>query len=842
MPDQMPSFATPPVHFRGFPFWAWNGRLDEERLRRQVATFQAMGFGGAMPHVRWGLTDDYLGERFRDCIVATHAAARECGLLLPLYDEDRWPSGFAGGLVTREERFRQRECLILPDAERPEPGGDAVGQPGPATCLARWRLQRDADGRLRDWQRLPEEEPVAADAEVWRAWSRHVQRSWRFNGYTRVDALSPAAMQRFVAITHERYREWLGGDFGRGIPFIFSDEPQIGHHGRFRSSAVATAETEPTEDVPERIQHRASIPWTEDLPASWRERFGSELMELMPALLWDSVDGRSERVRWCWFDHLGERFAAAWTGVPAAWCEQHGLPMTGHMCAENRLTTQILIDADVMRALAPMQYPGVDLLCDWWEPNTLKQASSLAHQYGRERVMTELYGVNRWDWPLIGHKRQGDWQYALGANLRVPHLAWYSMAGEAKRDYPQPIDGHAPWARAYGRIEDHFARLGYALTRGEPLIRVAVVHPLESAWLEMGPVDSHAVGLNEREHRFAELSDWLIGGLVDFDFLAESLLEDLLGAAADGAVQVGRMRYNCIVLPDLSSLRPATLRACQRLLDAGGRVLLLGRMPTLIEGGASEEPAALAQRCERLPWDRRLLLQALSDLREVAVDEATSGAFPWLVHQIRRVDDERLVFCCNRSNEEQACDLNGAILRVRGTWAVTRCDTTSGKRSAEPVAHRDGWTLIPLDLPRNASVLYACAPTTVGSADLPPPVQALALQAWRLAQPEASRLSESNVLLLDHGRWRLDDGAWDDCEDVLLLDADLRARLEWTPAIAQPWCVTATAAACVWSASSSPGRCLWTGRPCRWRPTAGGWMRTCAAGGCRTCQQVVMSC
>ena len=88
-----------------------------------------------------------------------------------------------------------------------------------------------------------------------------------------------------------------------------------------------------------------------------------------------------------------------------------------------------------------------------------KQCQSAVHQYGREAMLAELYGVTNWDFDFRGHKFQGDWLAALGVTVRVPHLSWVSMAGEAKRDYPASISYQSPWHTEYRYIEDHFARL-----------------------------------------------------------------------------------------------------------------------------------------------------------------------------------------------------------------------------------------------------------------------------------------------------------------------------------------------------------------------------------------------
>ena len=129
-----------------------------------------------------------------------------------------------------------------------------------------------------------------------------------------------------------------------------------------------------------------------------------------------------------------------------------------------------------MRHYSPSR-PGIDMLCDATEYTTAKQAQSAAHQYGREGVLSELYGVTNWVFDFRGHKFQGDWQAALGVTVRVHHLSWVSMAGESKRDYPATINYQSPWYKEYSYVEDHFARLNTALTRGKPVVKVGVTTP-----------------------------------------------------------------------------------------------------------------------------------------------------------------------------------------------------------------------------------------------------------------------------------------------------------------------------------------------------------------------------
>ncbi len=92
-------FSNPPLSFRGAPFWSWNDRLQVSELQRQVRDMQAHGMGGFFMHSREGLETPYLGLEWMECIRETIKTAKETGMNAWLYDEDRWPSGFAGGRV-----------------------------------------------------------------------------------------------------------------------------------------------------------------------------------------------------------------------------------------------------------------------------------------------------------------------------------------------------------------------------------------------------------------------------------------------------------------------------------------------------------------------------------------------------------------------------------------------------------------------------------------------------------------------------------------------------------------------------------------------------------------------
>ncbi len=115
-------FRNPTAEYRGTPFWAWNSYLTEKELCRQIDVFKKMGLGGFHMHVRTGLENDYLSDEYMSLIRTCVDKAKSEDMLAWLYDEDRWPSGAAGGMVTKDEKFRARQLAFTPFYKEDEKG------------------------------------------------------------------------------------------------------------------------------------------------------------------------------------------------------------------------------------------------------------------------------------------------------------------------------------------------------------------------------------------------------------------------------------------------------------------------------------------------------------------------------------------------------------------------------------------------------------------------------------------------------------------------------------------------------------------------------------------------
>lgn len=794
MPDFESSFKSPDSSFKDAPFWSWNCRLEPGELRRQIGVFKEMGMGGFFMHPRVGLKTPYLSREFLDCVGVCVEEARNKGLLAYLYDEDRWPSGTAGGMVTCQTPYQARHLELRFEA------GSAA--PEREQFLQAYIIRQNEAGELLEYHRCNADDAAPAGTrKIW-CWRVIEAPQPRFNNTPYVDVLNPKAIEEFLRLTHERYLERFGEEFGKVVPAIFTDEPQL-----IFPKLPAFAKEEAV----------FSICYTDDFPESYRTRWNADFLESLPEIFWNLPGKRFSPARYRYYEHLSERFASAYADTIGRWCEQHGIASTGHLMLEPRLESQTRALGEAMRSYRSFQIPGIDLLCDDEELSTAKQAQSVARQYGRSRILSELDGVTDWDFPFYGHKGQGDWQAALGVNLRVPHLAWLSMGGEAKRDYPSPIGPQVSWYPKYTLIADHFARLGTALAQGRPLCHIAVIHPIESFWLIYGPRTENALECQQAEADFDHLFQWMLKGLLDFDLLAESLLPEQNVHCEDGGLRVGAMRYEAVVVPPCLTLRGTTLSMLEAFQAAGGTIIFAGEAPSLCDALPSERGVSLAERCIRIPFTRSALLHALEPWREVRVlqrpeelknslahqtdgtpvtGKPNPGGTPvdGLLHQMRCIsEDERILFIANTIRTGNAVP---ATVSIRGRWQLELLDTHTGEISPVQAVQENGFTHLAFDFyPHGHLLLKLKRASQSRGIPLPHfPIGDDFIEAQIAARVRGRALSfsldEPNALLLDQPEACIDGAEWLPSEEILRLDNRVRSHFGLPlrqARSAQPW-------------------------------------------------------
>ncbi len=802
-------FQNPSSEYRGTPFWSWNSTMEEEQIDQIITDLKKMGMGGAHLHSRTGMAVPYLTPRFMNKITHAHEKLSELDMITWLYDEDRWPSGSAGGLVTRDHACRMRYLLFSPE-ELPEEEDVAPQQGGssarPVSSGRRRFLGKYAvlleNGFLADYKLLTREatecqigqDLLPQGYRIWYLYREISGNSGWYNDQAYVDTLNPKAIDKFIQLTHETYYKTLGQDFGVSVPAIFTDEPQFCH----KQTLGYAQESRPI-----------ILPFTDDFDATYQEAYGCDFFSTFPECIWELPGSEVSVHRYHYHDHICERFSSAFADNIGGWCRQHGIALTGHMMEEPTLRSQTAALGEAMRSYRAFDLPGIDMLCDDRELTTAKQAQSAVHQFGYEGMLSELYGVTNWDFDFRGHKLGGDWQAALGVTIRVHHLTWTSMAGEAKRDYPASIGYQSPWYKEYPYIEDYFGRLNTALTRGVANVRVGVVHPIESYWLYWGPAEQTDGIRQEMDDNFQHLTRWLLYGLVDFDFISESLWKEQTPdtmLAGEGDFLVGKMKYDVILVPNCVTLRRSTLERLKAFQAKGGRVIFTGTIPTHVDAIRCQDVSDFADTCEKIGFAENTLLAALEPVRTVEVRLQDGRRSDNLLYQMRNDGENKWLFLahCNKMPNPDLPKREELTIRVTGTFHPTLYDALTGEIQEVPCRHVNGCTVIEKAVYDHDSLLYLLTPQEadtdriqamanashgqgISGQDAP---EAPGSQEISLPCTMEVSLADPNVLVLDLAESKLDDGQWLPEEEILRLDNHFRKLTGYplrTESFPQPW-------------------------------------------------------
>lgn len=688
------TFANPDAPFRPVPFWSWNDKLDITRLQQQIQAFADAGMGGFFMHARPGIRTPFLSDAWFAAVAASVDGAQKQGMQAWLYDECSYPSGFAGGFVPHNRPDLAQKWLRCqvrqPDTPAPAP---------PAALLAQFVLIDNPGGFLPYTG-----EDTSGHTVLQFVVETHQGTAW-LNGAPYVDLLHPDSGREFIAAAYEPYAKRCADSFGSTIPGMFTDEPNV-----HPSSGGAV------------------LPWTPNLPQEYRNRYGDDLLMRLPELFCNLGDFNQTRYRY--WRLVAELFIENWMRPVYEWCDAHSLQFTGH------LWEHVLAPGFSGSLMAPLEYmhiPGMDLLGQdnpqarlpqenglpgqMGNVHMAKVVSSVAHQLGRSRVLSETYGGCGWDISFEAQKRYAEWEYALGVNLLNQHLSHYSLRGYRKHDYPISFMHYQPWWSRYRMMGDYFGRLSFALAQGQYRAQLLVLHPMASIWanwrppVPAGAVDAAGVagadastGSTEQQMRLLEqtlerLTKALSAAGWDYDFGDDIIMERHAAVeqkAGQVLLQVGAMEYACVVLPACTNLASATSRLLEQFAAAGGAVYTLPPVPHQVDGQPADLQKLLAYAtCAESPAQLVELLENAAAQgwlqRIVAVSTSTTAAPVYQL--VRETTDAYVVFLVNVGD---VAHLNETVW-LRGSGPVERWDLGSGRSETLPTTPNGDGVEVVLD-------------------------------------------------------------------------------------------------------------------------------------------------
>ena len=693
-------FDDPPRDFGPTPLWWWSGaRVTRERLAWQMRRFADGGvhnlvvinlapagpsFGARADEPPW------FGEEWWARFTDACEIAGDLGMRLWFYDQIGFSGANVQGGVTRRHPGAAGLALRCRTASV---SNGAVSLRSSETLMGAYSAE---GGRL----------PVTGTARIAAADGSQVQLVTAVP--TAFDYLDPGAVRLLLDAVHHEYDRRVPEYLGNVIAGSFQDE------------------------LP------GTNAWSHRFPEEFLARRGYDLLDHLPALFHDTpYAAQAAKIRADYYAVRAELTEEALFKPLAAWHDERGMLLgcdQSHPARSGFPAQSTQIYTDYFRTHRWYGAAGSDHHGD------SKVHSSMAHLYGHQRVWIEAFHSSGWGGTL---EDTYDWLLPFlrsGANLYNPHASYFGTAGGWFEWAPPSTDWRQPYWPQYPAFSRAVARICSILSWGTYSADVAVLHPtttMQSLIPLDAPVkhfgdgrlgENHAEA-DETQRHYLDLcgtNNWLrphIGALdrhgVSYDVIDDASVQR--ARPADGALRVGDLAYTAVLLPSASVLEQETARRLTELLDAGGRVVAVGRPPAAAAGLAGDD-AVVAALCAHPR------LQRASDAEAGAVAVAdpagyATGDVPLLV---RRQGKEAVALVTGAFPDARAHPPRGNHDVDPARYALTRSLTVRA-----PVAEAEVWN------PANGARRAARVTVTDGVSTIEVPLEGApaALVVWREGTP-----------------------------------------------------------------------------------------------------------
>ena len=789
-------FKNPPIDYKGKPFWSWNGELDRDELIRQTKVMQEMGFGGHFMHSRAGLITEYLSDEWFDHINAVADESERLGLEAWLYDEDRYPSGSAGGIATKDPKYRCKSIVNHEMWPKYFAWSDNIYIAFVAKIDGNnlWGYKQILKGDDVESVIIEEEAGLADKSGEWKVlfyttgpYPDHPN----FNNGSPLDTISREAVAKFIEVTHEKYKEKCGDRLGRSIKGIFTDEPR-----RFDSIHF---------DFSNDRERFASTCWTEELEEQFVTRYGYSFIEHIPELFYWFNGEKVAPIKLDYFNLTCDLFCENYAKQIQDWCHENNMIFTGHGLEEESLKSQIICMGSIMRLYEYMDWPGMDELTEterkYWVP---KQLASVVRQLGKERMLSELYGCTGWQFNFRSHKTVGDWQALFGVNFRCQHLSWYTMEGQAKRDYPASIFHQSPWYKQYNKVEDYFNRFNAYNLEGRAACDTLVLNPIESmfcqihiGWHDWGKQEIASPECAEIEKRYRETFFMLIENHVDFDWGEEAIMSRHCSVGHDeqgkAVLKVGEMAYHTVIVSNMTTIRKTTVKMLRDFMDIGGNVIIMGDEPQYYDAVAYDGDFALSKGAICIDYEEKALIDAIRAASNefISVTDSEGKIYRDVFVQSKHDFDGGDAFVLLNTDLEN--DKNDVVITFKTERAmhVEKWDFATGERyDADLFAeYIGGNTVIKTKLLAGETKCFVFR--DVKDESLSAEEELCEVSSVTFNGEFDYELDEPNVCVLDFADWRWENGEWsDEKREIIQIDRKIRSELkimQRCEAMLQPW-------------------------------------------------------
>lgn len=563
--DTRAEFADPPLEYATRPLWFWNDSTVTEagvvEQMRQARDKCGYGGFGILPFGK-NFKPKYLSDEYFEVYGAALREAKKLGMTMCIYDEYGFPSGSAGAIhgdgIKRFANKHPTDTIKRLDKHE----ADVRGPRDYSATVPAGRLMSVVAMEMNDKRRVDLSGKAADGKLSWKV----PAGNWKImifvcvsDGDPNVDYLDPAAVEKFVRMTHQAYYDRFKQYFGNTIEGTFFDEPTM-----YRAKGRV---------------------WTGQFNDKFKARHGFDPAACYPAL-WYDIGPETQAARNYLFGFRSELYARGFPKVIQQWCDAHGgISATGHQDQEE-VANPVSVSGDLMKCFKYQAVPGVDKIGGPRPAERFyKLISSAAYNWDKALVMSETYGaMGDISWDTIYSVAME--QYTKGINQLIPHAVWYDDGKVAFR--PELSWRNPLYAGGLPQYNKYMGRLNLMLqNHGRHVADIAVLYPiatLQAGHRLDGPLGHYRGGVAVAEADYVDVGELLAVGLGrDYTFIHPEVLDEKCSLRGNTLVlnnKVNHEQYKVMIVPGHKTIAWRSLKKIKQFFDNGGKVIATGTLPT----------------------------------------------------------------------------------------------------------------------------------------------------------------------------------------------------------------------------------------------------------------------
>jgi hypothetical protein len=378
--------------------------------------------------------------------------------------------------------------------------------------------------------------------------------------------------------------------------------------------------------------------WTPNLPAEFLKRRGYDLIPHLPELVAGGTPA-AETVRHDWGKTLTDLIDENYLKQVNDWALAHG----------TKFRSQTYGDPDVsfssMHLVSLPEGEGPN----WRSAGGMRWVTSANHVFGNNVTSAEAFTslhVPVFRATPLDMKVVADLHFIIGTNQiichgwpysppdgEVPEPGWSLYTGGAFND-------HNPWHPVMPEVARYMQRISFLMRQGQPANQVAVLLSTDDAWASLAPGSISVSGETGRQVPAQLMSAILSAGYN---------VDDIDG----DAINLAGIQYPILVVPPSDRIAPETLEKIAAFAKAGGKVISVGRPPSLDPEGKALASAfsAVVPSAVMLPDAIHLadaLQKAATPDFQLVGDEAVKGEIGFIRRKLANAD---IYFVVNTTNQ-----------------------------------------------------------------------------------------------------------------------------------------------------------------------------------------------